>query len=150
MRSIMAVGRFEGQIWRNRMVESIPKVRKTSTRFLLSYATYSKATSSVESTLSVVSAALTPIALKWRKPPSKVDRSNNEPTTHALTSQRVAHASTITSIAKADIDPGRVSRLPVAAEKATAFDSSALNRLTDEVIGRIERRLRIDRERQGL
>jgi hypothetical protein len=147
---VMATGRLNGQICRDRTVELMPKVRRISARYLHSYETDSRAASSAESTLPVVSVALKPIALKWRKRPSEVDWSQNGANIQTATPRRAANASTSALIPKAVVAPGRSPTFPAAAEEAMAFDSSTLNRLTDEVIGRIERRFRIDRERQGL
>jgi hypothetical protein len=36
------------------------------------------------------------------------------------------------------------------APAATTFDAAAVDRLTDDIVHRIERRMRIERERRGL
>ena len=90
-----------------------------------------------------------PLDMVWRAPTPAMPASTATPTTSARTP-----ASTIDSIVES-ASSARIENLPDtqhvrAAVRAQVLDPALVERLTDDVIRRIERRARIERERRGL
>jgi hypothetical protein len=86
-----------------------------------------------------------PAQLVWRREPASGSESGHE-------SRRIDHfVSSPSSRSSMHDAPGRaVAQASRAALQANAIDPALLDRLTDDVIRRVERRARIERERRGL
>lgn len=92
-----------------------------------------------------------PIVLRWHNPQQKETAGpNSARLPQAIAIPRTQNISAIANATKGLNIPVGAEVSAVAAQRTFAFDSSSLNRLTEEVIGRLERRFRSERERQGI
>jgi hypothetical protein len=97
----------------------------------------------------VVSSSIRPVLLAWRKAPAGVADAGEGMTVRASSSMpppSKAHAAPKNAITETQ------RRVDVRASDATALrlDTATVDRVADEVIRRVERRARIERERRGL
>lgn len=86
---------------------------------------------------------LAPITLAWRRAPD----GHAAPSASMAARTSAAHA-VMPATSPRDVSSALNARMP--RQAGTQFDSAMMNRLTHEVIGRIEQKMRIERERRGL
>lgn len=90
---------------------------------------------------------LAPIMLAWRRAPSGALAQDAHAAPSASMSARTGAAHAVMP-APRDVPSALNARMP--RQAGTQLDSAMMNRLTHEVIGRIEQKMRIERERRGL
>jgi hypothetical protein len=86
---------------------------------------------------------LAPITLAWRRAPD----GHAGPSASMAARTSAAHA-VMPATSPRDVSSALNACTP--RQAGTQFDSAMMNRLTHEVIGRIEQKMRIERERRGL
>lgn len=90
---------------------------------------------------------LAPIMLAWRRAPNGALAQDAHAAPSASMSARTGAAHAVIP-APRDVPSALNARMP--RQAGTQLDSAMMNRLTHEVIGRIEQKMRIERERRGL
>jgi hypothetical protein len=93
--------------------------------------------------------AITPITLAWRRAPNGAlaQDAHAAPSAGMVARTNAAHA-VMPATSPRDMPSALNARMP--RQAGTQFDSAMMNRLTHEVIGRIEQKMRVERERRGL